>query len=304
MGKPAALQSRADVRRGTASPAVPAGQAWTSSRPASPLRPLMTLRRCVTCPCPCLCPCPCRRMLLLLPLLALCLRAAFCMPACLLRACVRPAALPLAGCSARESGGLRQDRSMPATPRRTFWRRVAASASCSAAALPRCTALVAGRCACCHPSQRHTRTLLGWWAQVRSIAMEVGNAVHDDGYVPVICGLSRTRPQVRPLLRMLRLLRMLPPCCAGAVVPSCMRMGRMRVSSLRRALPPRLHPAHSPLCRPGPGPRLGCSSPRQAAARAHLHRHQRWGMGGGSRWQRRRRSLQRRRPGNAGRRRS
>ncbi|PSC68493.1 2-isopropylmalate synthase isoform B [Micractinium conductrix] len=30
---------------------------------------------------------------------------------------------------------------------------------------------------------------------VRSIAMEVGNAVHDDGYVPVICGLSRTRPQ-------------------------------------------------------------------------------------------------------------
>ncbi|KAI3429866.1 hypothetical protein D9Q98_010177 [Chlorella vulgaris] len=28
---------------------------------------------------------------------------------------------------------------------------------------------------------------------VRSIAMEVGNAVHDDGYVPVICGLSRTR---------------------------------------------------------------------------------------------------------------
>jgi hypothetical protein len=32
---------------------------------------------------------------------------------------------------------------------------------------------------------------------VRSIAMEVGNAVHDDGYVPVICGLSRTREKVR-----------------------------------------------------------------------------------------------------------
>ncbi|EFN59861.1 hypothetical protein CHLNCDRAFT_133663 [Chlorella variabilis] len=28
---------------------------------------------------------------------------------------------------------------------------------------------------------------------VRAIAMDVGNAVHDDGYVPVICGLSRTR---------------------------------------------------------------------------------------------------------------
>jgi 2-isopropylmalate synthase len=28
---------------------------------------------------------------------------------------------------------------------------------------------------------------------VRTIAMEVGNAVEDDGYVPVICGLSRTR---------------------------------------------------------------------------------------------------------------
>lgn len=28
---------------------------------------------------------------------------------------------------------------------------------------------------------------------VRAIAMEVGNDVHDDGYVPVICGLSRTR---------------------------------------------------------------------------------------------------------------
>lgn len=28
---------------------------------------------------------------------------------------------------------------------------------------------------------------------VRAIAMEVGNEVHDDGYVPVICGLSRTR---------------------------------------------------------------------------------------------------------------
>lgn len=27
---------------------------------------------------------------------------------------------------------------------------------------------------------------------VRSIAMEVGNAVDEDGYVPVICGLSRT----------------------------------------------------------------------------------------------------------------
>lgn len=28
---------------------------------------------------------------------------------------------------------------------------------------------------------------------VRAIALDVGNAVHDDGYVPVICGLSRTR---------------------------------------------------------------------------------------------------------------
>jgi len=32
--------------------------------------------------------------------------------------------------------------------------------------------------------------------QVRAIAMDVGNAVHDDGYVPVICGLSRTRDKV------------------------------------------------------------------------------------------------------------
>ncbi len=31
---------------------------------------------------------------------------------------------------------------------------------------------------------------------VRAIAMDVGNAVHDDGYVPVICGLSRTREKV------------------------------------------------------------------------------------------------------------
>lgn len=28
---------------------------------------------------------------------------------------------------------------------------------------------------------------------VRAIAMEVGNDVHEDGYVPVICGLSRTK---------------------------------------------------------------------------------------------------------------
>ncbi len=32
---------------------------------------------------------------------------------------------------------------------------------------------------------------------VRAIAMDVGNAVDDDGYVPVICGLSRTREKVR-----------------------------------------------------------------------------------------------------------
>jgi isopropylmalate/homocitrate/citramalate synthase len=32
---------------------------------------------------------------------------------------------------------------------------------------------------------------------VRAIAMDVGNAVDDDGYVPTICGLSRTREQVR-----------------------------------------------------------------------------------------------------------
>ena len=31
------------------------------------------------------------------------------------------------------------------------------------------------------------------FAAVRAIAMDVGNAVHADGYVPVICGLSRTR---------------------------------------------------------------------------------------------------------------
>ena len=36
---------------------------------------------------------------------------------------------------------------------------------------------------------------------VRSIAMDVGNAVDDDGYVPVICGLSRT--VIRYLLRAL-----------------------------------------------------------------------------------------------------
>lgn len=30
---------------------------------------------------------------------------------------------------------------------------------------------------------------------VRCIAMEVGNDVHPDGYVPVICGLSRTKLQ-------------------------------------------------------------------------------------------------------------
>lgn len=32
---------------------------------------------------------------------------------------------------------------------------------------------------------------------VRAIAMDVGNAVDDDGYVPTICGLSRTREQAR-----------------------------------------------------------------------------------------------------------
>lgn len=32
---------------------------------------------------------------------------------------------------------------------------------------------------------------------VRAIAMDVGNAVDDTGYVPVICGLSRTRDKVR-----------------------------------------------------------------------------------------------------------
>ncbi len=33
-------------------------------------------------------------------------------------------------------------------------------------------------------------------AQVRAIAMDVGNAVDETGYVPVICGLSRTRDKV------------------------------------------------------------------------------------------------------------
>ena len=32
--------------------------------------------------------------------------------------------------------------------------------------------------------------------QVRAIAMDVGNAVDETGYVPVICGLSRTRDKV------------------------------------------------------------------------------------------------------------
>jgi hypothetical protein len=31
------------------------------------------------------------------------------------------------------------------------------------------------------------------FAAVKAIAMDVGNAVQADGYVPVICGLSRTR---------------------------------------------------------------------------------------------------------------
>ena len=30
---------------------------------------------------------------------------------------------------------------------------------------------------------------------VRAIAQEIGNTVHEDGYVPVICGLSRTKEQ-------------------------------------------------------------------------------------------------------------
>ena len=40
---------------------------------------------------------------------------------------------------------------------------------------------------------------------VRSIAMDVGNAVDEDGYVPVICGLSRTviRSAHRPPCRLL-----------------------------------------------------------------------------------------------------
>lgn len=33
--------------------------------------------------------------------------------------------------------------------------------------------------------------------QVRAIAMDVGNAVDESSYVPVICGLSRTRDKVR-----------------------------------------------------------------------------------------------------------
>lgn len=37
---------------------------------------------------------------------------------------------------------------------------------------------------------------------VRAIAIEVGNLVDEDGYVPVICGLSRTKlRQENPTLR-------------------------------------------------------------------------------------------------------
>ena len=48
------------------------------------------------------------------------------------------------------------------------------------------------------PPQPRQRPLLPVCAaQVRTIAMEVGNDVQPDGYVPVICGLSRTKLQVR-----------------------------------------------------------------------------------------------------------
>ena len=41
---------------------------------------------------------------------------------------------------------------------------------------------------------------------VRSIALDVGNAVDEDGYVPVICGLSRYSPP--------------QPCSAPAIIMS------------------------------------------------------------------------------------
>lgn len=118
------------------------------------------------------------------------------------------------------------------------------------------------------------------FAAVKAIAEDVGNAVDERGYVPVICGLSRTRDKAR--------LRGLGCCCSGRGLGAprgrraagCRQGGAIaagpRHAGLAGCTPASMisshliRPAHSPA---GPGDGVGGGAPRQAAARAHLHRH-------------------------------